>query len=68
MDDGQHVVSLDGGNAYIAHPAGCQDPSACPFTAAAGKLPPPMLATGGTWTCDLNDGSLILLKRIAAPT
>jgi hypothetical protein len=66
MTGGQHTLDLDGATPALTHPAGC-DPAACPFTAAAGSLPAPMLATGGTWTCDLNDGALILLKRIAAP-
>jgi hypothetical protein len=65
---GQHIVGLDGDSADVTHPAGCQVPDACTFTTAAAAVPPVMLATGGTWTCDLNNGSLILLKRIAIPT
>jgi|HubBroStandDraft_6_1064221.scaffolds.fasta_scaffold156758_4 hypothetical protein len=62
----QHAVCLDGATPALTHPAGC-DPAGCPFTAAAEVLPAPMIAAGGTWTCDLSGGALILLKRIAAP-
>jgi hypothetical protein len=63
----QHTICLDGSTPALTHPATCPDPAACPFTAAAGSVTTPLLATGGTWTCDLNGGALILLKRITAP-
>jgi hypothetical protein len=67
IDSDQHAICLDGAAPALTHPASCPDPAGCPFTAAAGSLSVPVLATGGTWTCDLSDGALILLKRIAAP-
>lgn len=68
LASGQHTISLNGDTANLVHPAGCQDPAACPFVTAAAALTPVMLATGGTWTCGLHDGALILHYRIDFPT
>ena len=65
-DAAAHTVTLDPAGAVLSHPAVCADTGTCPFIPAATVLPPAMLAIGGTWTCGLYDGHLILLARVGA--
>jgi hypothetical protein len=60
-----HIITLSSGSAQLTHPAECPAGSACPYTDAATRLREPFIATGGTWTCSLDNDVLILLRRIA---
>jgi hypothetical protein len=61
----QHTVTLGTYAVDLTHPAACLDQDACPYTAAAAAMTLNMLAIGGTWTCGLHGGELIILERTA---